>query len=253
MIIQSTRVLLDKIVQTNNNIEIITDAQKYANDFYAWHVHLITINRRKAVVCMNNLTRYTIVLFRPKTRDYAQLGARIRKGIRAAFSEEGIRQEIIDAYLDKCGEDVFSKSAGRSVVSGLNKMCTVVQNYSSIFCENTLIQSRISLKLGNYLVKYGSAYDWPNVRLFQALCKMEGKDEKLWNEIFQIENYYLKVQIDLEKFDIWRRILIPSRCTFRMLHNVIQKTFGWFEYHLHEFTVFKELEKEKNLPLYART
>lgn len=30
---------------------------------------------------------------------------------------------------------------------------------------------------------------------------------------------------------------IPSRCTFRRLHRVIQETFGWFDYHLHEFTV----------------
>ena len=52
----------------------------------------------------------------------------------------------------------------------------------------------------------------------------------------------MKVKILLDGHDIWRRILIPSRCTFRRLHRVIQETFGWFDYHLHEFTVPDEYE-----------
>lgn len=47
-------------------------------------------------------------------------------------------------------------------------------------------------------------------------------------------------------------ILIPSRCTFRHLHRVIQETFGWFDYHLHEFTVLDETyEPKEYTPQYA--
>ena len=68
----------------------------------------------------------------------------------------------------------------------------------------------------------------------------------------QVENYQLKIKLMLDGHDIWRRILIPSRCTFKQLHRVIQEIFGWFDYHLHEFTVLDETYvPEEYTPLYA--
>lgn len=36
---------------------------------------------------------------------------------------------------------------------------------------------------------------------------------------------------------VWRRLLIPSSATFWELHIAIQDSFGWEDYHLHEFFV----------------
>lgn len=36
---------------------------------------------------------------------------------------------------------------------------------------------------------------------------------------------------------IWRRILVPARCSFWDLHVAIQDAMGWQDYHLHEFHV----------------
>lgn len=59
-------------------------------------------------------------------------------------------------------------------------------------------------------------------------------------DVLEVELYQLKIQINIEGFDIWRRVLVPSTYSFRHLHNVIQTVFDWQNYHLHMFEVQKE-------------
>lgn len=47
--------------------------------------------------------------------------------------------------------------------------------------------------------------------------------------------YQLKVTLKDINPPIWRRLLIPSNATFWELHIAIQDSFGWEDYHLHEF------------------
>ena len=201
---------------------------------------------------MNYLTRYTIVLYRPKAKDMMELESRIKEGIRTAFGEEGISEVVINEYIEKCGAVEYSKTAGRSMVANLNKICETVQWYADLLDEDTVIQKRISLSLGKYLVKFDGDYDHPEERLFRELCKMRNLSDSEWDRILEVENYQLKIRLDFENFDIWRRVLIPSSCTFQRLHCVIQETFGWFDYHLHEFRLIGEPEEaDHKLPLYA--
>lgn len=253
MYLQCTKKMLDKMDMQSTEMFQADDCDDGAEGFYSWHVNLITLNRRKAIVCMNNLTRYPIVLYRPKARDIAHLEERVKEGIRAAFSEEGVPADMVEEYLQNCGSAVYSKTAGRSLTANLNKTCETVGYYTELLDEESVIQRRISLALGRYIVKFDDMYDYPSERLFRELCKMKGIPEENWEQILQIENYQLKVKILLDGHDIWRRILIPSRCTFRHLHWGIQEIFGWFDYHLYEFTVPDDTYAlEEDTPLYVR-
>lgn len=42
--------------------------------------------------------------------------------------------------------------------------------------------------------------------------------------------------------NVWRRIAVPSQLTFYKLHKVIQKAFGWQDYHL-----FRFMDSERSL------
>ncbi|MCE7057711.1 plasmid pRiA4b ORF-3 family protein [Algoriphagus sp. AGSA1] len=47
----------------------------------------------------------------------------------------------------------------------------------------------------------------------------------------------LKIQIKgISNPPVWRRILVPGHFTFSRLHNVIQASFGWEDYHLYQFS-----------------
>jgi len=47
----------------------------------------------------------------------------------------------------------------------------------------------------------------------------------------------LKIVLDDIKPPIWRRIQVADSFTFHELHLSIQAVMGWYNYHLHEFTV----------------
>ena len=252
MYLQCTKKMLDKMDMQRIEMLPAGDCDDGAGGFYSWHVNYITVNRRKAIVCMNNLTRYPLVLYRPKAKDITHLEERIKEGIRAAFREEGVPEIVTEEYLRNCGNVIYSKTAGRSLVANLNKTCETVGYYIELMDEESVIQRRISLALGRYIVKFGEEYDYPSERLFRGLCLMKGMPEENWEQMVQVENYQLKIKLMLDGHDIWRRILIPSRCTFKQLHRVIQEIFGWFDYHLHEFTVLDETYvPEEYTPLYA--
>lgn len=252
MVIQCTKALIEKLKLKKSELIPIEKDRDAAQDFYAWHAHYFTINRRKVIVCMNNLTRYTVVLFRPKPKDMASFKERLAEGIRTAFREEGIREEVITAYLERCGNFEFSKTAGRSIVANMNTICDRVEWFADFLDEENVIQERISLVLGTTFMSYGGKYGFPNERLFCELCKMMDVPENDWDKILAVENYQLKIKINLKQYDIWRRVLVPSRCTFQVLHEVIQETFGWFHYHQHEFRIMDDASgMEEGLPLYA--
>ena len=53
--------------------------------------------------------------------------------------------------------------------------------------------------------------------------------------------YQLKVTLDDSKPPIWRRILVPDNITLADLHEIIQRTMGWGNYHLHMFNIFGQV------------
>lgn len=252
MIIQCTKALLEKLPINQEDIVSAEGHDTFPKNLYAWHANIITVNRKKAVVLMNNLTKYTVVLYRPKAKDFTKFEENVRKAIKIAFQEEGIKENIIEVYLKNSSDFQYSKTAGRSIVANLNEVCRTVGYYHEFLDEDNLIQKAISKSLGTYLLKYGGIYDHPDNRLFLALNNMMGNADTDLNKVMSIESYQLKIKIDLENFDIWRRIQIPATFTFSKLHSVIQTIFGWMNYHLHEFTV---VEKDNSLtdemPYYA--
>ncbi len=251
MIIQCTKALLDKLPTEKDELVSPEGYIDCPESFYGWQANIITINRRKAIVFMNNFARYPIVLYRPTVKEFKNIGDRLKEGIKVAFEAEGIREEIIERYIESLGECKFSRTAGRSIVANLNEMCKVVSAYEEYLDDSKVIQNRISLKVGRYIFKKENHYKHPNEELYHGLAKLMNYRDTDINKILAIETYQFKIKLNLKNYDIWRRILIPSNCSFAELHNVMQKVFGWFNYHMHEFRVLdNEIKVDTNTPLF---
>jgi hypothetical protein len=52
-------------------------------------------------------------------------------------------------------------------------------------------------------------------------------------------NEIATVRIELRHSDplIWREVDVPTSVTLKVLHDIIQATMGWFDYHLWEFSI----------------
>jgi hypothetical protein len=57
---------------------------------------------------------------------------------------------------------------------------------------------------------------------------------------------YYEIEVTLQEISphIWRRFLIPRIATFADLHQAIQDSMGWQDYHLWEFTQHMEVQKK---------
>jgi len=52
--------------------------------------------------------------------------------------------------------------------------------------------------------------------------------------------YQMKVVLDDTHPPIWRRIQVPGKVTLEELHQILQSVMGWWDYHLHAFTIHGE-------------
>ena len=49
--------------------------------------------------------------------------------------------------------------------------------------------------------------------------------------------YQIKITLNGSKPPIWRRVLVSNNTTLTELHEIIQAVMGWWDYHLHQFTI----------------
>jgi len=162
---------------------------------------------------------------------------------------EGICQAVIDKYMADAGEIEFSTTANRSMVAKLNHAVYDVRTMQDLLDESTLIQRYISIRTGRLLQSLsGNGYFVPIREMLEYLERYvdEGEDG-ICRSVLDVELYQLKIQIEVEGFDIWRRVLVPSTFSFRHLHNVIQTVFDWQNYHLHMFEARKQGSKVKRI------
>lgn len=242
MIIQCTKALLDKL---NRDKELRTlEGQMLQDDLWAWHANLVNINRRKAIILMNNRTRYSVVIYRPKPKDYARMKELIREAITAALRVEGLREDVIANYFTVGGEIEFSRTGDRSTVAKLNHTVREIEFMQDYLDESSLIQRYISV-VTNRLIQStptGETF-YPVEEMLKCLSLHCNNCE----DVLNVELYQMKIRLKLQDWDIWRRVLVPSTYSFRHLHNIIQIVFDWQNYHLHEFYAYKQGAKSKHI------
>src|SRR5690625_3264268 len=59
-------------------------------------------------------------------------------------------------------------------------------------------------------------------------------------QVIQTKAVQIKVSLELEDINVWRRLTIPLNTTFRKFHNMLQIAFDWQNSHLYEFYIFDE-------------
>ena len=227
MLIQCTKKLLKEL-------KIDPSSSREEDDLFSWHANLLTIQRRKTLVLMNDSNRYMIVLYGLKAADFKKVDRLIFQAIREVLKEEGIKDEVVEAYLSQSKEMTFTTTKNKTLVARLNKACENVYFYERELNQHLITQSILSKKASRFLIGNGkNDYTRPNEDLYSNLEKLTD------GPIFQSEGIILLVKLNLKHHQVWRRIAIPKHITFPDLHKTLQIVFGWKDYHLHEFSIFQ--------------
>ena len=239
MLIQCTKALLDKLGLSPDELKPAQGHENMPEALLAWHAGLVNIDRRKTVVLMNNASRYPVVIYRPKPQDFSRMRELIHKAIVEALRMEGISEAVIDRYMADAGEIQFSKTANKSLVAKLNKAVKDVYWVGEYLDSSTPIQRYFSIQAGR--MPQNLPYDEFYYPINELLKYLEDRYADVTGGVRQpvidVEAYQLKIELEIEGFDIWRRVVVPSTFSFEHLHNVIQIVFDWHNSHLHMFEV----------------
>ena len=156
MIIQCTKALLDKIGVKENDLISPEGYEQFPNSFMAWHANFVSIDRKKAIILMNNETRYPIVIYRPTKKDFSNIKKLICDAIAQALRIEGVHEDVIETYFAKAGEISFSRTASRSAIAKMNNAFHEIEMMHEYLDEKTKIQKYISIVTGRLIQLSGA-------------------------------------------------------------------------------------------------
>lgn len=230
MIIHCTKKLLDQLkIKPAEAVDEIP--------LFSWHANIIMVNHRKTMVLVNDRNRYNIILYGLKAKDFKNLDQIMIQAIRETLLEESVKAEIVDQFIHHSPGITYAKTKNRTLVARMNKACEYAHSYADALNTESMIQSEVSRKSSSMLVGEGkNDYFQPNEEMYLALETFAKEP------IFRCEFVELLVTLDLEHHPVWRKIIVPTQISFRKLHQILQITFDWKEYHLHDFYV---LDRDK--------
>jgi len=87
-----------------------------------WHVNIYNLNKRKHIVFVNDLTRLSVIIDGIRTGQLERLKARFLLTLREYLYREGIKENLINTYLEFGSEVVISRTNSRSVLGTMKEV-----------------------------------------------------------------------------------------------------------------------------------
>lgn len=241
MIIQCTKKVFDKIGM--KDAEKAPDAPTSENEklkmqLHSWHVNLLTIDRRKVLLFLNDLYSVSVIVYRPQVKDYKHLNEILCEGIETLMRRYGVKEDVIRQYLEDDELNCICRSSSRSVLARMNQFGNAVSWTSLNFRDDRKVQINAMLSLMDYTTGTHQGYKTPDELFIGALAELYG--DGTYESVRDRKSYVLDIRLDIEGHDIHRVVEVPALLTFSDLHRVIKTTFGWFDYHCHCFDVMHD-------------
>ncbi|MBN6206103.1 plasmid pRiA4b ORF-3 family protein [Ralstonia pickettii] len=228
MHIQCTKKLLDRL---KLKAEPVTEE----NPIFSWHANLVTINRRQTLVLMNDKTRYIAVSYGLKAKDFSKINSVIVQALREVLLHEGIKEELVERYIQDAGEIKFTTTKDRNHVARLNMASRNTEAFADGQDMRDGTNEELSMNVSRLIVTDGNGgYISPNEELYRELIELYGE------KIISTQAAEVKVTLMLEEHEVYRTLIVPLNRTFSEFHEILQTAFSWKDYHLHEFYILDQ-------------
>ncbi|MGG5369513.1 DUF6933 domain-containing protein [Enterococcus sp. AZ196] len=150
---------------TNSDIQISSDE----HSFYSWHANYFTLNRKKILVLVNDLSFSSIVLADINAKNKKELITYIKMGIEEVFSYSDVPTVQIKKYFLKAGRIELSSNDNRALVTIANNIIQRIKCCSEDIDFSTILQPEIMKVLANVPFKSQS----PNFSFSTEVVKRE--------------------------------------------------------------------------------
>ncbi len=145
------------------------------NDFYAWHVNFQFVARKRLIVIMNDLTRFSVVLYGLTKKDFTHIDHHFYNALYNAMSDQGISESLIKKYLDSFPVEVtYGKTKDRKHVGRVNIIMDYALHTASIDSIDFeyIEQRHISKKINTLIYGENHAYKeiyYPHEKMLEYL------------------------------------------------------------------------------------
>jgi hypothetical protein len=237
MLIQATKKLRDELKSVK-----LEEADR--PPLFSWHANILQIGYKNLVVLINDASAYTVVLYGLEEVDFINFLARVKEAIKRSFVREGIKEHIIEKYLNQFEKFSYQKTKNKVYVARMNFACRQAGFYSQFFNESSIYQSEATIEINRRRFREIDTEErfYSKQRLQQELAEYFGEEK-----VIQTQAAVLKVELELGEYEAWRKVIVPLNYTFRDLHLIMQELYNWQDYHLHQFFVYsKEKDETKN-------
>ncbi|MGL5256884.1 MAG: DUF6933 domain-containing protein [Proteocatella sp.] len=142
------------------------------NDFYIWSANIVSVDFRKLLVAVNDRTHFGFVKYGIEIEEFKNLESYIESGIRKAFKDENIDDEVIERYFKKAGDLVFSWTKGPVHVSRLNRVVLRAESFAKHLDRGSIFQPKITKLINGHFDTYGET-EIPYQNLLRAFKDLE--------------------------------------------------------------------------------
>ncbi|MGM1046971.1 MAG: DUF6933 domain-containing protein [Bacillota bacterium] len=136
----------------------------------SWHVNIYNLNKRKHIIFVNDLTRLTVIVDGIRTGQLKRLKEKFILTLREYLLREGVKENLINTYLEYGSEIVILKTNNRSVLGTMKEV--------TFFTEDDFNDNIERLKWLNRLIHKPIDYKEP-IDFFKELIK----DHKNYNTV----------------------------------------------------------------------
>jgi hypothetical protein len=164
MLIQCTKLLLDKL-----GVKSEVGLPEMA--ICSWHANLLTIQRRNAVILINDASRYCILLYGLKGPDFKNLDAIITAAMEETFLAEGISQELVTKY-SATGPVRYAKTSDKGVMAVMNQIARIATGYEAEDLTFTSInQLEFNLRRSGWIFTLNGSYADTKKTLLEGMAR----------------------------------------------------------------------------------
>ena len=215
-------------------------AQEAENPLFSWTANWTKVwDNRSAedmLVLVNNATRFAAALYQVKRKDLKNVAEMMRASISNTLLAMSLNPELVEEYMRLAGNVEFARNHNRQAAAwvtkaGLECAFHVGREYDGIA---KMFSDTIGVSTNHYYVSdpVNKVDFCPDQAMIKALTELTGKQP------YKYRAFELLVTLDLEIYQVVRRIIVPADLEFARLHKVLQSAFGWENCHLYDFAFF---------------
>ncbi len=225
MYIQCTKKLLDKLEQPHGALP------NPPEPYYCWHASFFEESEQLFVVMMNDFNGEEFFF---EVESFKEFNKRVVKEIRLGMKDAGAPAKEISAYIKEGGPLTFGPTSDRSKVAQLSGFTKRMKKFA--FMMESLMGIMADPEHREELITMVDEMLDDRDGPLSGSQRSKQKKGVYDNEITPMVALDAELVLTGDK-RVKRSFLVPLHVPFGVLHLVLQIGFGWYDSHLHEFSL----------------